>query len=439
MTDQLRISITQIDAVAHPGKILVELPDYEVKATSILAFAGEMELAAILKALNADGGECDPSLYTEPEQQWLYTQKLVIQSEGRDCYSARLTQWVGQELFASLFPNSELRGIYDQVRRASGGGGVHLEIRFDTADVLVGTQAWELLHDGTDFVCGGGRGTLTRYLTFDMPPVSSPPPEVLRALVISARPAGLEPIPTDDFGAVQDGAKQGDQLCIQAETLEPPTLHALEAYLSSSGVPQIIHFDGHGAFGRKCPRVSCGMVTESKRARKCAYCGQPFRDDEFQGYLAFEDAEKKTDWVTTKRIADLIRECQPEDSTQPGLVLVVLSACRTGVARNAESVFNGVAQRLIDARVPAVVATQFNIEAHAAAEFVKWLYAGIAQGQPLRKAVSRWPHHAWPRGRPVVSPGTLSPLAGQRGWTAVHGSCEREAAAKAGTSTSTIT
>jgi hypothetical protein len=379
----LRILVSQ-PLADHPEQISVQLPELEVDPEmSELPFAKQYVLASVLKALDAVDREVDPSAFYKPELDWLRNEGLVVKDNDREYYSTGLSRYVGEALFNSLFPKGNgLRSAYDQVRRESVDGAVHIELSYASKSWLVGTQPWELLRDSNDFVCGGGRGSLTRYLRFDAPPVARRPPEHLSVLVITARPITLKDLPYRDLESIESQAQVGR---LSVMTLDPPTREALRNYLRENGVPQIVHFDGHGAFGRRC--WACGDVTQSRGMRPC-HCGRPFLDQPFEGYLAFEHEQLPVDYVSARELADLFREEQPANTDQTGILLVVLSACRTGVARYGENAFNGTAQRLIDARVPAVVATQFVIKSRDASHFVRALYECIVARQPLRKAVS---------------------------------------------------
>jgi hypothetical protein len=165
----------------------------------------------------------------------------------------------------------------------------------------------------------------------------------------------------------------------------------LEDYLSrhcGDDSPDIIHFDGHGTFGRRCKK--CPTVTTRRSVDRCTNCSQSLEGLKPQGYLVFENAQGRPDYRSADEFADLVRQAlvSVNHEARGGTRLIVLSACRSGVARGAGLVFNGVAQRLIDAGVPAVVAMQFSIRADAAERFAGRLYQQIAAGAPLVTAMS---------------------------------------------------
>ncbi len=68
---------------------------------------------------------------------------------------------------------------------------------------------------------------------------------------------------------------------------------------------------------------------------------------------------------------------------------MVLSACRSGMSRMSESVFNGVAQNLIGQGIPAVVAMQYSISVLAASAFSEYFYRSLGEKESLAIALRR--------------------------------------------------
>jgi hypothetical protein len=114
------------------------------------------------------------------------------------------------------------------------------------------------------------------------------------------------------------------------------------------------------------------------KAESCTTCGQPLPKE--QGYLAFETEQGKPDWQSATEVAAFL---QPYP-----LALVVLSACQSGMAVAGESVFDGMAQNLIDQRIPAVVAMQYSVRADAARDFAEQFYRVLGNRQPILTALN---------------------------------------------------
>jgi hypothetical protein len=393
--DLLSIKVSQTDPAGDPRKILVRIDEpSQSEWPSKLPFDERVALRAVLKSLEATTFARED--FTQEELDWLQSQQLLVGSPEDLSYSPKLRNEIGKKLFCCLFPSETMRSIYDEVRRNTDAASkeIHFQLCFSAQAPLVGTYPWELLYHDQDFLIGGGKGTLTRYVTFDTPPPFRAVSGQLKALLVAPRPSDpeLALLGSAEAQAIRRGLESATGQII-VEPQEVSSFAALGDYLSKhSGdeAPHIIHFDGHGAFGRRCPQ--CKWITTGRTAAQCSNpgCSRTLKDVEPQGFLAFEDRQRRTDYRSAREFADLLRQALVvgEGGAQGGTRLVVLSACRSGEARSAESVFNGVAQRLMDARVPAVVAMQFSIQTGAAAEFVELFYGRVAQRDPLVTAVS---------------------------------------------------
>jgi hypothetical protein len=156
-----------------------------MEGSSPLPFEEEIALPAVLKALEATEYHSDD--FTDDERAWLCGQQFVIDNHDASNYSARLREQIGQLLFECLFPTEQMRGAYEQVRRQSAAQGVHVRLRFDVHAPLVAALPWELLHHGEGFLMAGGKGSLTRYLTFDTLPAVRSAAEELTVLLVAPR------------------------------------------------------------------------------------------------------------------------------------------------------------------------------------------------------------------------------------------------------------
>ena len=173
-------------------------------------------------------------------------------------------------------------------------------------------------------------------------------------------------------------AKSGESGEVALEKLEAPTLKGLSVYLTECGdeVPQVIHFDGHGLYGQRCGNPECLRIHPGTKAKRCSNCGQSLPLPE--GFLLLEDERGEPDYVSAVDFGTRLPK---------GVALVVLSACQSGMAVVGESMFSGLAQRLIDVRVPAVVAMQYVVRVDAASQFVEQFYRVLGQRQPITVAM----------------------------------------------------
>ena len=171
---------------------------------------------------------------------------------------------------------------------------------------------------------------------------------------------------------------------------EKPTRKRLSDYLTDNinekeKLPDIIHFDGHGAFKKQCKNPYCPEKNTHKifyptNRKRCTYCKTPLSKPE--GFLLFEDNEGNPDYISAERFADLVSTSKP---SKPALV--VITACKSALAHQSESVFNGIAQSVLR-EVPAVVATPFNISEDSTTDFVEQFYRALGAKQSLLTAVN---------------------------------------------------
>jgi tetratricopeptide (TPR) repeat protein len=291
---------------------------------------------------------------------------------------------------------------------------------------------WELLHNGEHFLIAAGVFTLTRILVRpDEPsgcdlPVHPP----MSMLYIGASPTDCEPLQTErSFEALRRGLAgliESGRLILNR--LEPCTFGELVRYLSSYGgagllddsevqIPcYVVHFDGHGAYGRICPRESCGALNDPDE-RHCCRCGTALNGVKAQTYLCFCDEEGKKEYIDTQALREVL--------TTSDVRLVVLSACETAWLESERSrqrhvAFDrSLATALLTAEIPAVVAMPFSLQDELGPVFMYHFYEALAAGRTLEEALSRARHAMLPLHQsgwfiPVlyryVSPGCEEPV-----------------------------
>lgn len=272
---------------------------------------------------------------------------------------------------------------------------LHIRLRFpadDPKSVRLTDYPWELLHNEYGFLAHQGVA-FSRYIAYRSPRPNLPSVERLNVLLISSGAGdermGLKSLPSVERDAIaselQDAHKQG---IIQLEILEPPTWKAFRRRLlqrQTATVPHVLHFDGHGFFGKRCNEAGCRKAY--KQGTTQCECGVPLGEP--QGYLVFEQSDGTADYISAQELGELLGnlERREQSNSEPGIALVVLSGCRTGMSRLSESVFNGVAQNLIGRGIPAVVAMQYSISVRAASVFAEDFYYSLGQKDSLVSAL----------------------------------------------------
>src|SRR5256886_17619916 len=236
---------------------------------------------------------------------------------------------------------------------------------------------WELLHNGEHFLIASGIFTFTRALLRPGEPVGCelPVQPPMRLLYISASPKNCVPLETErSFEALQralsDLIEKGH---ILLDRIEQVTFDELVGYLSSHGgvgvfddqeitVPcYAVHFDGHGAYGRLCPKEECETLNESD-AHNCAICDTSLSHIKAQTYLCFCDEEGCNRYIDTQSLRELF--------VSSDVRLAVFSACATATlmaesSRHSQRTVTfdtTLATALVTSQVPAVVAMPFSLQ-----------------------------------------------------------------------------
>jgi tetratricopeptide (TPR) repeat protein len=267
---------------------------------------------------------------------------------------------------------------------------------------------WELLHNGNHFLLVSGVFTLSRALLRPDAPVGCELPvhPPFRMLYISASPTDLEPLETErSFEAMEQAlAPLIDTGQIFLDRLEPPTFGQFVRYLNSYGgagmlddsettLPcYIVHFDGHGAYGKLCPGDGCETVN-CPDARKCCSCGLSLSRVQPQTYLCFCDEEGNNTFIDTQSLRGLLLSSDVR--------LAVFSACETATViservendhahpQQLAAVDATLATALVTAQVPAVVAMPFSLQDDLSPTFMYHFYDALANGRTLEEALSR--------------------------------------------------
>lgn len=210
---------------------------------------------------------------------------------------------------------------------------------------------WEVLHDHGVFLALSERVSVVR-----VPDVLNVKPTFrgsrpLRILVVISNPKG-----TTELSVEREWEEIRNALSwwktkgrVQVEKLDTPTLPALLNALKERQY-HALHFIGHGTFD-----VAQGM-----------------------GMLLFENEQRGAVAINGVALAGVL-------GGHPSMRLVVLNACEGARTEG----FSGVAQKLLLAGIPAVVAMQYPIDDKAAVAFTQNFYKAMARERPVDRAVAR--------------------------------------------------
>jgi hypothetical protein len=264
----------------------------------------------------------------------------------------------GGRLFDALFSKG-VSDLFQQSYGTSTGQGRRLRVRLqlNVDDPSVGRLAalpWELLYQQSrdTFLVRSSDVTVVRELDvaisgYQLQDVTGP----LRVLFVMSNPRGDLKL-TDERDAIEqqlaEDLRTGEnRRQLVPEFLESATFGALEELLRTQDY-HIIHFMGHGDL-----------------------------DAHGEGHLLFHDGAR-----SGRDFGDLLKR---EKNTR----LVTLNACQTAAGSTVAGVnpFAGVAQALVKAGVPAVIAMQVPVSDKAAIAFSARLYSELGRGAPIEEAV----------------------------------------------------
>ncbi|MEU4349131.1 tetratricopeptide repeat protein [Streptomyces sp. NPDC023838] len=277
----------------------------------------------------------------------------------------RLPEW-GARIFSALFATPEAKKAYTEAR--TRGGKLEIVLRSGSAERL--GLPWELMADPARTVpIALDQVAVSRSLqTGDTHQVFTVPGSRLRVLMVISRPDGEADVGYQMIARPLLRRLEAVRGSVELVVLRPPTLERLEEVLTRAredGEPfQVVHFDGHGVFGRPPDSGGWGPMM--------------FRQSGPQGMLAFEKSGGGSDLVPAGRVAQVLAGAQ--------VPVAVLNACQSAVVGS--QVEAAVATRLMQEGVASVVAMAYSVYAVAAAEFMAAFYERLFAGDRMAEAVS---------------------------------------------------
>jgi len=367
-----KLQITSQKGLKFEARVIETPMMGESKAAGRLPFNAD-DLVAILKVL--EHGSYDSQVMSAVQTAALERLELLRNSRLVDDWLQR----IGEGLYKALFPGDIRPALTATLSQARlGHKSIFLQLRFDEDSADLAQYPWELIHDGRRHLCLRGDIELVRYIAYSEPAMPIAAASPWRLLYITARPKDLSKLPSEgERNAVWNGLQS--LIDTGKLTLEQLTTPTYEAFLDrmNSAHYDIIHFDGHGVFARRCTQCRTLNLLELATCRRCQASldgVQPL------GYLAFEDESGNADLVSTAEMENLL--------FTRDIRLAFLSACQTSVVGGA-SLFGGLGPGLIRAGVPAVVAMQFSVPVDAAIKFAQSFYQALAQGETVARAVAQ--------------------------------------------------
>jgi len=321
---------------------------------------GKTKNAYSARVLRSPAGEGQlttfPPPFTHKEVERLAVEMSATRRRARRIEAASLAaaKRFGARLFGAIFagPVGEcLRCSLDRAR--SEDAPLRIRLQLSDCPELAGLP-WELLYDGDDdaFVALSGSTPVIRYVQSPTQPrelrVSLP----LRVLVIVSEPIDHPKLDLQAGWAQLTAALEEltDGGGVALTQLRLPTLGELRRTLVRGGF-HVLHFMGPGGFAKHDGAT-----------------------------LLFTDEQGRGAPVTGERLGVILRD-------HASLRLAVLDT-RHASSTDPAGPLAGVADALVRRGMPAVLATQFEIDDHAAVELAPTLYGALAAGRPLDMALA---------------------------------------------------
>jgi hypothetical protein len=265
-----------------------------------------------------------------------------------------LVRQVGQQLYRALFPVPIL-ALFERSRATAPDR--HLRLRLCIEAEAWVSLPWELLHDGEAYLSLREELSVVRYTKVPQPPEPLPVRGPLRILVVIASPDNLpslhRDIQADELKVTLSGLQTQGRL--EVEFLPHGTYAGLMRRLRTGGF-HVLHYLGYTA-----------LDTETR-----------------QPVLLFEEENG----LARKVSGDDLRELLLKNHAEEALRLIVINDCEQA-AGPGPSYGLGVALRLVQLGLPAVLTLQYSLPDTVVRRFAAAIYGAIAEGQPLDVAVFR--------------------------------------------------
>jgi tetratricopeptide (TPR) repeat protein len=276
--------------------------------------------------------------------------KMVMDLIDEDRTSAQSLRNFGTNLYRMLF-SLNVHTHFNQTEAAARVKGQGLRIRLTVEAGALSEIPWEFLfrQEGSYFLAADENMVLSHYVRIpqQLAPIA-PDAGSLRMLLIVANPSDQVPLNPDDWDArVRKKLKEPiAQNKIAIETVKHATRQNIATAVMTHK-PNIVQFVGHGVY------------------------------DGNMGFLLLVNENTGKSWRVSD---DTFRNMFRSVRTQLGLVSLV--SCETAQGTPLRG-FLGVAPKLVEMGVPAVVAMRYPISIAAAEVFLEEFYRAIADLRPV--------------------------------------------------------
>ena len=298
---------------------------------------------------------------------------------------------LGLHLYRLLF-NKEIREKFDKAIESVEQNDSNLRLRlnliFEESAKRFSLLPWEFLylpnnHNSLEgeFLAEKTDLILTRNLPrLNLLKLAPDPDDVpIRILIVSSHPTtsngkSLDKIVDDDF---IEYFKKLNSDNIVVKHLTDPNLKQLQDFIHGAEdkdgnkiegfAPHIFHFIGHGEAGKIALKKSLEDIMSSI--------------PEDRRHLYTDGDEDDAEWIGGDGLTNIFKTVKPK--------FVFLNACNAAKSeyKGYNYLSNSIAQELSNAKIPAVLAMQYEISNDDASNFAKKVYSEIIAGTPIDQAV----------------------------------------------------
>lgn len=369
----------------------------------------DAKLFTVLNALNTFSLKYEHRL--NDDKDWMVEEGILFKDNDEYFFHEKMRENIGRKIYKALFPEEIRETLYSKLGATRSEEDLHIQIQYH-ADAITKSRLplypWQIAHNGAYFLAGrvnfsylvAHRNTL---------PVGKKKVKQIKILLISSSASEKDNQKLRNkeliiINGIRKAEEKGRAYLLNwyksNQTYRQLTTYLTDNLNENKKLPDIIHFDGHGIFKKECKNPFCPENGTNKiyfhiNQSRCKFCDTPLGNP--SGFLLFEDEKGNPDYISAERFTHAVEISKPK--------LVVITACKSALAHQSESVFNGIAQSLIRV-VPAVVATPFNISEDSAIDFVEEFYRSLGAKQSLLKSVKlasrmmRYSNYEWYR--PVI-------------------------------------
>ena len=317
-------------------------------------FAISVDLSGRLVARSAEGEQVSNVSLDLPNDV-TSTMQLI----ERNHVTEELLLNFGRHLYGLVFPR-EILAHFDQTEAVARSRSERIRIRLSIEPDSLARLPWEFTfrEEGHYYLSTNPKTVLSRYLNLPVPPNRARRRQgPLHMLVIIANPID-QPLDASEWERI---AQTALSIPLSDNTITTTTIkHATFETITDELLrqkPDIVQFVGHG------------MYRNGK------------------GYLALVDSSTQSSWwINDVQFANLFL------AGDDHLGLICLATCESAKSDSPQG-FVGIAPRLVERGVPAVVAMQYRIRESTAKTFFANFYTAVAHRNPLDWAV-QWGRNA---------------------------------------------